>query len=219
VLVYIHLPAGLKNNSTIFAEDRALIAINSNTGDADNVKLLVENCKFRSDCTTSSDMIQATRADITFKNCVFEAYGSGGSSGIRVVRVSARGNVRFELGCSLVTTDALVTVTPVTLTTPGDSTAYGALLPSYEASADRGNADVTLNIADARTQIFNAPLTTNRTVTLTHGGPAFRFVRTAASTGAFTLAIGSLTTLDPEEYAEIAWNGTAWILTAKGSLA
>jgi hypothetical protein len=90
-------------------------------------------------------------------------------------------------------------------------------------SADRGDASVTVvNGVDAPTQVFNTPLTTNRTVTLSStnafAGATFTVVRTAAATGASTLSVGGLKTLAAGQTCAVQYNGTAWFLLSFGSL-
>ncbi len=90
-------------------------------------------------------------------------------------------------------------------------------------SADRGDASVTVvNGVDAPTQVFNTPLTTNRTVTLSStnafAGATFTVVRTAAATGASTLSVGGLKTLAAGQTCTVQYNGTAWFLLSFGSL-
>jgi len=83
--------------------------------------------------------------------------------------------------------------------------------------------DANITLSDAGTHVCNVPLTANRTVTLPDGseGNSVRVVRTAASTGAFKLNVGTgpLFGLDPAEWADFEFNGTAWVLTGAGSLA
>lgn len=91
---------------------------------------------------------------------------------------------------------------------------YRYLLPRI--SADRGDADVTLISTDAETQIFNTPLTANRTVNLpasnVRKGDRFRIVRTG--TGAFTLNVGGVKTIPASTAAtvDVQHNGTVWQL-------
>jgi len=90
-------------------------------------------------------------------------------------------------------------------------------------SSDRGDASVTVvNGVDAPTQVFNTPLTTNRTVTLSStdafAGATFTVVRTAAATGASTLDVGGLKTLAAGQTCTVQYSGTAWFLLSFGSL-
>lgn len=95
---------------------------------------------------------------------------------------------------------------------------------SYElVSPDRGDASVTIVPGvDSPTQLFNTPLSTNRTITLSatnaFKGASFRVVRTAAATGASTLDVGGLKTLAAGQWALVEYTGTAWLLTGFGSL-
>jgi hypothetical protein len=90
-------------------------------------------------------------------------------------------------------------------------------------SADRGDASVTVvSGVDAPTQVFNTPLTTNRTVTLSatnaFTGASFKVVRQAAATGASTLSVGSLKTLSAGQWAVVEYGNGAWFLSSFGSL-
>lgn len=95
---------------------------------------------------------------------------------------------------------------------------------SYALVSDnRGDASVTVvDGVDAPTQVFNTPLTSNRTVTLSatnaFRGSAFKVIRTAVATGASTLAVGGLKTLAAGQYAEVQHDGTSWLLTGFGAL-
>ncbi len=87
-------------------------------------------------------------------------------------------------------------------------------------SADRGNGDVTLSAGDVSVQRFATALTADRTITLpTTGlvnGSGFRVVRSA--TGAFTLNVGAATTLAAGQWCDVMYDGTDWVVTAKGTL-
>lgn len=71
-------------------------------------------------------------------------------------------------------------------------------------------------------QVLTAPITANRTVTLStsfaqRGTQAF-FTRTAASTGAFNWDIGGLKNLAVGQWCEVGYDGSAWVLLQFGSL-
>ena len=71
-------------------------------------------------------------------------------------------------------------------------------------------------------QVLTAPITANRTVTLSttlaqRGTQAF-FTRTAASTGAFNWDIGGLKNLAAGQWCEVGYDGSAWVLLQFGSL-
>lgn len=91
-------------------------------------------------------------------------------------------------------------------------------------SADNGDAAKTLIAnADESTQIWNTPLTAARAITLSttgaSNGAKFRVVRTAASTGAFNLNLGTgpLKALAVGQWADVEFD-TAWRLSASGAL-
>ena len=90
-------------------------------------------------------------------------------------------------------------------------------------SADRGDNSVILAVGtDATAQRFATNLTAARTITLSttgaRNGDKFRVVRSAV--GAGTLDLGGLKTLPAATaaWAEVHFNGTAWVLTAYGTL-
>lgn len=92
-------------------------------------------------------------------------------------------------------------------------------------SDDNGDADVTLKAgSSALTQKFATALTADRTVTLSNvqafRGARFRVVREAGATGAFNIDVGpGVKTLTAAgQWAEVEYDGTAWIVTAAGSL-
>jgi hypothetical protein len=95
----------------------------------------------------------------------------------------------------------------------------------FEVSADRGDANVTLQAGvDAEEQRFATALGANRTVTLAttnvHPGAKFRIFRTGL--GAFTLDVGGLKTIPSATAAfvdvEYDAEGAAWRLTGYGTL-
>lgn len=88
-----------------------------------------------------------------------------------------------------------------------------------DVGADNGDNNVTLVAGtDEGVQPFDTELTANRTVTLSttgaENGDKFKIVRHDTA-GAFTLAVASLKTITASTAAvvEVAFNGTAWILT------
>ena len=94
-------------------------------------------------------------------------------------------------------------------------------------SSDRGNNSVTLTYLDSPTQYFNTALTTARAVTLPtmdlSKNHRFRVVRGASASGAFNLTVTDGTTTfkaltASSQWCEVEWDGSAWRLTANGSL-
>lgn len=97
-------------------------------------------------------------------------------------------------------------------------------------SPDRGDSTITvINKIDFPVQIFNTPLTANRSITLQNNnnvgnngaaGGYFRVVRTAAATGAFNLTVfpaGKV--LAAGQWVDFNFNGAgSWTETASGSL-
>ena len=99
---------------------------------------------------------------------------------------------------------------------------FSALQPRNTVGTDIGDADITLTVGDDPIQLFSTTLTANRTVTLSTtgaaNGDAFRIVRTGL--GAYTIDVGGLKTLPSATavFADVSYNGTAWILTAYGAI-
>lgn len=94
----------------------------------------------------------------------------------------------------------------------------------HGVSADAGDADKLLQPGyDDDVQRWATPLTADRVVTLNTTGAAegdhFRVVRTGS--GAFSLNVGTgpLTALDPDEWCDVTFDGSAWVLSGRGVLA
>ena len=86
-----------------------------------------------------------------------------------------------------------------------------------------GDSDATLSpLGSLGTNLWQSPLTANRTVTLSttnaFSGCKFRVTRTAGSTGAFTLTVGGLKALSTGQWCDVEYTGTNWQLVAFGSL-
>jgi hypothetical protein len=101
---------------------------------------------------------------------------------------------------------------------------YSGCAASDAVSSDKGDASATITTLSERASVWNTPLTSNRSVSLSTVGAANgarrRIVRTAASTGAFTLSVGTgpLKALAAGQWCEVEFDGSAWVLTAFGSL-
>lgn len=96
---------------------------------------------------------------------------------------------------------------------------------SPTVSADMGDASITIKAGEAAlTQRFNTTLTAGRNITLSSvnafTGAKFRVVRQAGATGAFNLDVGpGLKTLTAAgQWCDVEYSGSAWILSAYGSL-
>lgn len=92
---------------------------------------------------------------------------------------------------------------------------------THHISADRGDADVTLNAdTDVPIQRFATALSANRTVTLGTGFFGAWFHITRSGLGAFTLNVGGLKTLPSATaaWATVGHDGAAWYLVAQGVL-
>lgn len=94
-----------------------------------------------------------------------------------------------------------------------------------QVSADNGDAATSIQArVSETTQWWATPLTSNRAVTLSttgaYNGAKFHIVRTTAATGASTLdvGVGPLKSLAAGQWCDVEYNGSAWFLTAAGSL-
>jgi hypothetical protein len=88
-----------------------------------------------------------------------------------------------------------------------------------------GDANSTLPVARDTVVVFNAPITANRTATLSTSstqGFKVRVVRSASATGEFSITVSNGTGLkilnSISTWADFIYTGTAWIETASGSL-
>lgn len=157
------------------------------------------------------------------------------------VRVEA-GTVHIGGGADFTTGTAIRMATAATALFIGDvdlSAATTKLSNTAAASVTGGDAlrhitPVTLNSTDAaftltpsassESTYFTAVMAANRIVTLSttnaYLGARFNITRTAASTGAFTLDVGTgpLKSLAVSQWCQVTYNGAAWVLTAFGSL-
>jgi Pectate lyase superfamily protein/Ubiquitin-activating enzyme E1 FCCH domain len=112
-------------------------------------------------------------------------------------------------------------------TTAGNPGIWAPISVIQGFSADNGDANATLNFGVPTTQVWNTPLTSNRTVTLTAVtasansgmGVKFRIVRTANATGASTLTVLTKA-LTAGQWVDVEWNQVtlAWVETGFGSL-
>lgn len=92
-------------------------------------------------------------------------------------------------------------------------------IPAITTIATDAAATVTPSVT--YTQVFHTgTLTAARTITLTTAGQTtgsvIRFTR--AGSGAFNLNIGALKALATNTWCDVIFNGTAWVLTAYGTL-
>lgn len=97
----------------------------------------------------------------------------------------------------------------------------------WERVKDFGTATVATDAAftltvntSAPDQVHTGTLTADRTITLSTtgawNGARFRVTRTGA--GAFNLSVGGLKNLATNTWAEVVYNGSAWVLAAYGTL-
>jgi len=112
--------------------------------------------------------------------------------------------------------------TCVTAGTPGT---WLPMPPAPSVYENWGDSDATLTaFSSFPTNFWQSPLTANRTVTLSTtgavSGSKFRIVRAASSTGAFSLNVGSgpLKSLSAGQWCDVEYTGSAWALSAFGSL-
>ena len=92
-------------------------------------------------------------------------------------------------------------------------------------STDNGDAATTLTAGkNALIQRWATAITADRAVTLSttgaYTGATFRVVRESTATGAFNLNVGTgpLKTLAAGTWCDVTFNGTAWQVSAAGSL-
>lgn len=88
-------------------------------------------------------------------------------------------------------------------------------------SQDYGDSDAALTaILSPAVAYFGTTLTQNRSITLSTSGAingdTFRIFRTAG--GAFNLDVGSLKMLAADQWVDVTYNGTQWVVTAFGDL-
>jgi hypothetical protein len=98
-------------------------------------------------------------------------------------------------------------------------------IDTLSVSADKGDAAATLTLGTSESTVqWNTILTADRAVTLSvagaYNGARFKVVRTAAATGAFNLNVGTgpLKALTAGQWCEVEYDGSAWMLTAYGTL-
>lgn len=110
----------------------------------------------------------------------------------------------------------------------GSGQAYKGITTASQlasVSGDWGDSAATLTVGESsETNRWASPIAADRAVTLSttgaYNGARFRIVRTAAATGASNLNVGTgpLKALAVGEWCEVEYNGSAWMLTAYGSL-
>lgn len=107
----------------------------------------------------------------------------------------------------------------------GSGTTGWSAVVTNKVGADVGDNAKTLTVGThEQTQRWNTAITADRAVTLSttgaHNGAKWHIVRTAAATGAFNLNVGTgpLKALTAGQWCEVTFDGSAWILTAFGSL-
>lgn len=142
------------------------------------------------------------------------------------------GLLRVASGSVFVNTDGINCVNtssppPISQITGGTLTiTQRAATSSVRPTATNGDVSITITPRKSMPiQIFNAPLTADRTVTLDSAtgvcinGDTFRIVRQSAATGSFNLTVGAGNKiLSPGQWCEVTWNGGGWTLTAFGTL-
>jgi hypothetical protein len=159
-----------------------------------------------------------------YPGCYIRIPGAGAAAGNLDTRVEA---VSADNATATLATAASTTVTsgaPATLAYVALTYQAMSLMAGGASMTDMGNADLTATVGSTGGFIrANSALTAQRTITLsTTGaftGAKFHIVRTASATGAFNLVVGSVATLAAEkQWCEVTYNGTAWVLTAYGTL-
>ncbi|HEV8035820.1 glycosyl hydrolase family 28-related protein [Yoonia sp.] len=103
--------------------------------------------------------------------------------------------------------------------TPGTWLPLGVLPQVF---TNHGDAGATLTVGSSfPTNIWQSPLTADRTVTLSttnaYSGAKFRITRTGGATGAFSLIIGATgKNLAVGEWCDVEFSASGWIVTASG---
>ncbi|MGL4297337.1 MAG: glycosyl hydrolase family 28-related protein [Aestuariivirga sp.] len=90
-------------------------------------------------------------------------------------------------------------------------------------SANYGDASATLTwLQSATTNRWTSALTTDKTVTLSTtnaiNGAKFRIIRTGGGAFNLNVGVGPLKALSTNQWCEVEYDGSAWVLTAFGSL-
>jgi hypothetical protein len=94
-------------------------------------------------------------------------------------------------------------------------------LKSQAAPVIAGNAEVTTLPASSVNVIYAAPITANRTVTLNTtavAGDTVTVTRESSATGAFTVSVNGLMTLDANRWATAVYSGSAWGIASSGTV-
>lgn len=99
---------------------------------------------------------------------------------------------------------------------------YDCQSDTVAVDAGDTNYPITVGITE-RVVIYNTPLTANRFSAISGNGEtkgmSYKVIRTTASTGAFTVSVeAGLKFLSTGEWCEVTYNGSAWVLTAFGTL-
>lgn len=96
----------------------------------------------------------------------------------------------------------------------------GPLAPAASATVSTDAAFSLTPMVSAETVVHTGTLTTNRTITLStvnaYTGARHRVVRTGG--GAFTLSVGGLKALSTNQWADVMFDGTTWVLVGYGTL-
>lgn len=117
-------------------------------------------------------------------------------------------------------TKSYLTFTRQTLVTPS---ANERIISSRTANVPAAST-LTLTVgSSAPVTIVNSALSATMTITLSTtdalAGDRFRIVRSAAATGAFNIDVDGLKTLTAaSQWCDVEYSGSAWVLTAAGSL-
>jgi hypothetical protein len=95
------------------------------------------------------------------------------------------------------------------------------LLPGYGIRVNSGDANFNFTpITDSPSVRLTGTITANRTVTLqtTNAYPGYRARFTRTGGGAFTWSIGGLKSLSNNQWCDVEYDGTSWVLSAYGTL-
>ncbi|WP_458763659.1 hypothetical protein [Cupriavidus basilensis] len=174
--------------------------------------------------SSQSAQQSANDAAASLSNTTAQAAAAAASATAASTSATNAGNSATAAGTSATNAANSATAAAGSATSAGTSAANAAASAAAVAPTitKPGDAAVTTGRVVNTVLIYDAPLTATRTVTLNATNPVagdtVRLTRTAAATGAFNVALGTLKSLTAGQWAHATYDGAAWVLTAYGSL-
>lgn len=183
----------------------------------------------------------AVSADTVPGRLVFHTSNSGGTSTERM-RLDSSGNLQMGGANTVIDANRIHVHRSYTIATLPSAVTGGTIYVSdlggggglmwsdgtnWRRLTEAGVATVNTDANFTLTPLTSAPdqthtgtLTANRTITLstTNAYNGARFCVTRTGGGAFTLSVGGLKSLSQNQWAEVVYNGSAWVLSAYGTL-